>query len=168
MIAIRILDRPRLGTLQLDCTTSEDHELGSEVTDSPVELGADVTDHIRLTPDRVTIEGVVSNHVDSLIGQLRQTGTEHVDAWQTLREIRRRRALFDITTSLRKYRNMWIESVSTRRSLETTNILIFTASCREIKFASVELLTTLADDVEGLGAGADNLGTQGMVSFEDL
>jgi hypothetical protein len=49
------------GTLGFDVTSSEAVEITATVTKHPVEVGADVTDHIRKNLDEVTLEVFVSN-----------------------------------------------------------------------------------------------------------
>lgn len=53
---------PEIGLpIFFDTILSETHSNVSELAEHPVELGADVTDHIRHQPESVTLEGVVSN-----------------------------------------------------------------------------------------------------------
>lgn len=51
----------RIGELQLDATLRETHSVQNEVTQFPVEDKSDVSDNIRLLPDRVDINGLVTN-----------------------------------------------------------------------------------------------------------
>jgi hypothetical protein len=48
-------------TLELDVDLQESHDLASDITEHPVEEGADVTDHVRPRLRRVTLEGYVSD-----------------------------------------------------------------------------------------------------------
>ena len=48
-------------SLELDVDLQESHDLSSEITEHPVEEGADVTDHVRPRLRRVSIEGFVSD-----------------------------------------------------------------------------------------------------------
>lgn len=48
-------------TLRFDVTTSAEHEDTSTLTDHPVERGSAVTDSAREEPERLTLEGVVTN-----------------------------------------------------------------------------------------------------------
>ena len=48
-------------SLELDVDLQESHDLSSEITEHPVEEGADVTDHVRPRLRRVSIEGYVSD-----------------------------------------------------------------------------------------------------------
>lgn len=47
--------------LWFDVVTEEGHHLKSEITEFPVEEGADITDHIRPDNDRITLSTFVSN-----------------------------------------------------------------------------------------------------------
>lgn len=44
-----------------DIITSETHVASTYITEHPVETGADITDHVRVALDEVTIEGYISN-----------------------------------------------------------------------------------------------------------
>lgn len=47
--------------IAVDVALREEFEYASEVTDHPIESGADVTDNVRARPVGYTIEGVISN-----------------------------------------------------------------------------------------------------------
>lgn len=49
-----------LGVIRLDAVLSESPEDAVTITDHPVEQGANVVDHARVEPNRLSIEGVVS------------------------------------------------------------------------------------------------------------
>lgn len=46
----------------LDVSIEEGYDLQADITDSPVESGADITTHVRVRPEEVTIKGIISNH----------------------------------------------------------------------------------------------------------
>jgi len=50
----------KIGVLQLDATVSENHNYKNEVSQWPVENGDTIIDNIRLVPERVTINGLIS------------------------------------------------------------------------------------------------------------
>jgi hypothetical protein len=43
-----------------DIVTNESHEATAEPTEFPVELGANITDHIKINPEKYTVTGIVS------------------------------------------------------------------------------------------------------------
>lgn len=47
--------------MTLDATVQQTHTIASEVTDHPVELGVNLTDHIRPLPDQVNIRGIITD-----------------------------------------------------------------------------------------------------------
>lgn len=59
-MAITIL-RWDTGEMELDAVVSESPEHNATITDYPVELGANLADHMRVQPVRLRITGVVSN-----------------------------------------------------------------------------------------------------------
>lgn len=51
----------QIASIWIDVSIREEHSRGAEVTQHPVEEGADVTDHVRLQAPTLQIEGVVTN-----------------------------------------------------------------------------------------------------------
>ena len=51
-----------IGSIWIDVSISEKHNVRAEVTKHPVERGTDIVDHIRPLPREVQIEGFVTNH----------------------------------------------------------------------------------------------------------
>lgn len=66
-----------IGPVWIDVSISEQHSIGAEVTEHPVENGPGITDHIRPTSRTVRIEGLVTNHPLEL--PLTHAGTAQVD-----------------------------------------------------------------------------------------
>lgn len=53
--------RAEISTMVLDASLSENHELSAEITDNEIEDGSNVSDHVRLKPQRLTINGLISS-----------------------------------------------------------------------------------------------------------
>jgi hypothetical protein len=51
----------QIAGIWIDVSISEQHGSSAEVTRHPIEDGADVTDHVRILPDTISIEGLVTN-----------------------------------------------------------------------------------------------------------
>jgi Dit-like tail protein len=51
-----------IGDIWLDVSVREGHDIMADVTEHPVESGANIADHIRPQPATITIEGMVTNH----------------------------------------------------------------------------------------------------------
>lgn len=58
----------QIASIWIDVSVREQHNSSAEVTKFPVEEGADITDHVRLSPNQVVIEGVVTNQPLELPG----------------------------------------------------------------------------------------------------
>jgi hypothetical protein len=58
----------QIGTIWIDVSVREHHALDAEVTDHPVEQGADISDHIRVNPETLQIDGIVTNQPLELPG----------------------------------------------------------------------------------------------------
>jgi hypothetical protein len=121
----------------IDAALSEEHSFDSEVTEHPVENGADIADHVRARPIVVQMEGVVS---DTPIGDIatQRTGTNlpSEDAFARLMAIRDARQPVTIQTSLQTFENMVLQSLSVPRDARTGRALKFRAI-----FVQVTLVT---------------------------
>ena len=137
-----------VGLVTLDASVSETHDKQAEVTAHPVELGSDVTDHIRRTPERLKISGVVTNHPLVFLASTRaqspvSTDVGHVQdrAERADREFRRAMdagELVEVFTTLRAYRNMAIVGYSVTRDKGRGAVLDFTIELQEVVLVSTE------------------------------
>jgi hypothetical protein len=132
----------KIEELLLDATVQELHSSRGEVTDFPVETGADISEHKRVLPDRVRIEGVISN--TPLPSQTNSPSTFKEDieagvyaqraetAYDTLRNIHETGTAVTIYTALRTYERMQLESLEIPRNVETGDALRFAADFKQI------------------------------------
>ena len=70
----------KIGDIVIDASITETHVLENEITDHPVEQGANISDHSRPLPDSFTMECVVSNTPilpAAALGQLGQEVLHH-------------------------------------------------------------------------------------------
>jgi hypothetical protein len=137
--------RAKIGSITLDASLQELHSGESEITDHPVEDGTNVTDNIRDKPDRVRIEGMVTNHplniedrVDSVGALVRGEAGRAETAFEQLREIKKNKQTVTIITSLKTYDNMAMETFEVPRDAELGNVVKFTATFKEIIIAKSE------------------------------
>lgn len=140
-----------IADLELDASISEQHGFESEVTEHPVEEGADIADHVRARPIVVTIEGVVS---DAPIGPVATRRTANAlpsdDALAKLLAIRDAREPVTIQTTLgnkspnevgKVYQNMVLTSLSIPRDSATGFALRFSATFTQIQLVTNERTT---------------------------
>jgi hypothetical protein len=159
-MAIELLVRPRRGAflgepidqditlilLQFDATINENHISTAEITEHPVEEGADTADHIRSLPDEIEINGMVTNDpilfLKSLRAQPSVSGgdprTRAEDAWEELKRIKREGQIVTVFTWLEEYTDMAITSLTTPRDKDLGNALDVTVTLRKIVKATTE------------------------------
>jgi len=132
--------RPRrsLGGLYFDIVVEERHTDDLEITEHPVEQGANVADHAYLKPKEVVIHAAVSN---SSVGN---GDSRAVEMYEKLLELQGKREPFDVVTGKRLYRNMLISSLSVITDKETEHVLDFTATCREVILVSAQTVAVPA------------------------
>jgi hypothetical protein len=138
-------------SIQLDASLEETHRDETEITDSPVEQGIDISDHIRAKPTHLTIKGMVTNWptnagngTRSQSVQLPSGGTfqnSTLAAWvagraeQAYEQLLQLKAgvLVSVTTTLRTYGNMALQSLEVPRSAKIGDSVQFTASFKEVQ-----------------------------------
>lgn len=128
----------RIAGYPLDLALTEEHDFESEVTEYPVESGADVSDNIRNKPLEITLEGIVS---DTPIGAIALDATRRaesgtplpsLDAYTRILAIRDARELVTIETSLGKFERMALTRLAVPRDRTTGKALKFTVSFRQV------------------------------------
>lgn len=134
------LSSTTLSAFELDASISEAHEYESEITEHPVEGGANVADHIRNKPHTLKIEGVVTNtpilqaqDVERLGGFAKGRTGRAEDAFQALMNLRDRRELVTVATRLKTYESMAIQSISVPRNAKTGDALRFSITLRHVR-----------------------------------
>lgn len=146
--------------LDVDAVLHEANTAISEVSDNPVELGADVTDHIRDKSDAITIEFVISNtptrvptsHADGVTGAVRDNGGRGVvlsfdaqfDRVRAVREdlarVKKLGLLWRIETALRVYEDFLIEQMVVDRDATSGKSAKFTLQMRRAIFVSTRFV----------------------------
>lgn len=121
--------------LIIDAEVSSDHTFEAEVTDHPVEKGADVTDHNRPRPIVVTVEGIVSATPLGTLRTSREGTDPPADALAVLQQIRDDREPVKISTSLQDYENMMMQRLQITKDASTGRALRFSATFKQVIIA---------------------------------
>lgn len=98
--------------LTLDASVSQTHSRTATATEHPVEVGADITDHVQPMPPTLAIQGIIS--AQSLTDEDAAPGRE-LDAWAALNQIIDDAVPVTITTTLATYPGMVLLRVATTR-----------------------------------------------------
>jgi hypothetical protein len=127
--------------IELDATLDVNLSHAMTVTDFPVEDGANISDHAQEQPASVTIRSVVSAtplrvfSFDPIIGDSRPRA-----ALEVMLELQQNRELVRIVSDLKTYDNMALTSLAAPRRQDTKNALLFTATFREVRIVSSQIV----------------------------
>lgn len=139
----------------------ESHTDELTITNHPVERGAAITDHAFKNPAQVTVHyGFGAS--GSILGALSGVGDPKT-VYQQLLDIQASRVPFDLVTGKRSYSNMLIAALSETTDAQTENVLIVTATMREIIIVDTSVVTLAPADAQAnpeKTAGVDNAGTK--------
>lgn len=167
--AFLIPRRTRIDALEVDCVVTATHVGEVEVTDHPVEEGADVSDHVRPLPERLTIDGIISNtplnktvkRTLNVQGVVLETEGESAlagepgyaeSAYETLRSIKDAGKLISVATPLRVYDDMVLQSLTVPKNNTTGEALRFTAQLKRVRIVASKLTSaTVTKDAKGKG-----------------
>lgn len=140
----------RIGELEIQTTIEAVHTDTLQVTEHPVESGAAITDHSYKRPSEVVIRCGWSNaSLKALLGivtGLFRGGTmsksDYVSGiYSQLLKLQESREPLSITTPLRQYDNMLITSLQVSRDQKTGQMLMVSATCREVLIVSTSSAT---------------------------
>jgi len=127
--------------LTFDAVVSENHTATLEITDSPVELGVSITDHAWVKPYKLVIEAGVSAAQLRPIDDGYGAGLARVgNAYQQLLDLQATREPFDVQTGLKLYSNMLLQELTTTQDKDTSAVLAFRATLREIVIVYTEII----------------------------
>jgi hypothetical protein len=159
----------RLGELVIDAVIKEGHELKAKVSEHPTESGASFCDHVSLEPMTLQIEGIISNTPMTFVGLTAIRSFDNylhdrsndlaVDAFKKLEAIFAKRQPISITTTLKDYDNMVLESLSFERGGGTAESLHFRATAKQIRIAKQATIAISEPKVESVKP-KQNLGKQ--------
>lgn len=138
--------------LTIDATIRQTHERSNDVTTHPVEDGADVTDHIRPQPKRLSLQCVISQtdyaatagaSVSLITGRASLDGpapekNRHKLAFDKLEKTMAKRELVTVNTGLQVYKRMAIKSFVPVREASTGFDLVFPLELEEVVFAKTQ------------------------------
>lgn len=161
--------RPKLGLITIDCSVSETHSRGHRISRYPVEGLADKSDHFQDEPDRIELEGLVSQVGANIVGVPLEPSDPlgQIDrgkqAWQMLQTLQRSHEPFTVVTSLQVYTGMVFDdgdSLIATRSYEDSEVLRFTARLVKYQVSFTKVEEAIAAEIEDLAGKGAVAGTQ--------
>lgn len=146
-----------IGGYEIDIAEVVEHTYDSEVTEHPVERGADIADHIRERPITLTINGLVSNTPIGAIadrrgdidarGVLVNRPSDDARAW--LEAIRAAREPIQVVTPTKTYELMILERLSFSEDSQTGDAFRFRSSFKQIQIVTNDRTTVLVTVPQG-------------------
>jgi hypothetical protein len=141
----------KIGELIVDAFLCESHELRAEVTEHPTESGHSFVDHVYNLPVRVQLAGIISNTPMTLTGltvfrsfenwQSGETNDIAEKAFKKLEDIFAQRKPIIISTQLKDYTNMVLESLSVERDSQSSACLKFCCCAVQIRTVNQERIS---------------------------
>jgi hypothetical protein len=128
-----LLRPPRMiGAIIPDCTLEERHTDRLQVTQHPVELGANISDHAFMLPFELSLRYGFSNSTffDPIYVQT---------IYQLLRGLQQTRIPFDIITGKRVYDSMLLLEISTSTDARTEDALMVELHCQQVLIVSTSV-----------------------------
>lgn len=154
-------DAGTITSLDLDVMQDEVHEWKNDVTQFPVEIGSQITDHIQSLPDNVTVTGIISNSAIGVDALSAQEGGE--DRCQTsfdlLRKFYEDRTLLTVYTRYKVYIDMALKSCNIPRDAGIGDSIKF-----KLEFVNVRMVDTQTVDVPaGISKKLDKKSGDGVI-----
>lgn len=125
--------------LTFDATITEQHSRDAEATEHAVEQGANIVDHVRLRPDKLIMDAVLTD------SPLKGTASKGRAAglYEQIRLLQEQAKLLTIITGLRTYEDMVIESLGVTRTAKETGGVHLSISLKHIRL--VQNKTTVVE-----------------------
>lgn len=148
--------RGNIGGIEIAATLEEIYSDAIQITEHPVEVGAAITDHAYKRPSEVVIKcGWSNSTLDDLLSAISSLFSGEMSAsdyvasvYEQLLALQESREPFDITTTKRQYSNMLIVSLLVTTDQQTSNVLMVTATCRQIFIVETQATTIPPQDAQ--------------------
>lgn len=124
--------------LIFDAIFTTQHDTSLNITEHPVQTGADIADHAYEEASRLTFYIGMSDVMQSFIqGQFSNNNSRSVSAYLKLRELQKQRLPITVITRLGTYNNMMVETISSEDNNTTAYGLRATVTLKQIFVVSV-------------------------------
>ncbi|WP_339053366.1 phage baseplate protein [Arsenophonus endosymbiont of Crataerina pallida] len=148
----------KIGLLVPDVIISEKHHDTLEITEHPVELGAEIADHAYKRPAEVTMEvgfssgGSLLDFWDTAKVAIR-AGLSAPEIYQQILALQASRQPFDVITGKRKYKNMRIRAIEVTTDKHTETVLMAILTLRELNITQTQTVNIKSTDAKNMREG---------------
>lgn len=145
---LNVIPQGQIGAIPIYATLEETGHDTLQLTEHPVEAGAEITDHAFFKPAELTMHCGWSNA--TTVGALGSTGvaqfyggsmsvSDYVSGvYSQLLALQQSLQPFTVQTSIRQYTNMMITSLSLTRDQKTSQALMLIVGMRQILYVSTQ------------------------------
>lgn len=151
-----------IGGIQLDAVISESHTNEVSLTNNPVELGADITDHAIIQPKKVNVVAQVSDTplglaafgqiVDLVTGLFGTSTGENLTrsnaAYNAMVQLQEAREPIELQTRLKLYTNMVITNIRVVQDKDTSRIVRMNIDLQEVLITESEIVQLSEDQLQ--------------------
>jgi len=144
----------KIGSLLLDANINEVHDYANEITKYSIESGSDITDHVRQEPERLTIEGFITNSPIQFLGGIftgdrvkegfeqlmKYAGYDYPSQAESPTTTPNKFTLVTVVTGLRVYSDMGIARISIPRNGRTGESFRFSIELIRVKFTTSQYI----------------------------
>jgi len=137
------IEPAKIGFVTLDASVRELHQASATVTRHPIEAEqgsqSDVSDHVKVDPLSIQIQGVVTNHpAEWLSAFFDSSESADVQAHLELLTTLLTGTLITVSTTLFEYENMILERFQVTRDAEKGNALYLDATATQVSLVTLE------------------------------
>lgn len=137
--------KTNIGGYFFDAAFRTEHQTRLQITNHPVQGGANISDHAYMEPAVVTIEiGMSDANPAPLFSQFTSSGNKSQSAFDALKMMQENRQPLDLSTRFRQYNNMLIESIVTSDDITTSTGMKATVTLKQIIMVDVPKVKTSA------------------------
>ena len=126
-------------TIMFDAVASYTIDNTLELTSTPVQSGEVMTDHARLTPRKLKATVIVSDLCNRTAQHGKFGETRHINAYQALRDIQKRKLLITIYTDEEKLDNFMLTSLPFENSADKYRTYTEELEFTEVQFGVVKI-----------------------------
>jgi len=146
--------------LAFDGTATDTYDVEATATEHPIEEGADITDHVRPMPPRITMDVLMSKHPHPDAADADDDNRAET-ARATIRRLITEGIEVEITTDVGAWSNMLLLTCSESRAAESGDGFRAQITAREIRRVSVQTVTAPSPRVERARRRTDRGQTSG-------
>lgn len=149
-----IRTKKSIGGIQLDAVISETHNNKIRLTENPIELGVDITDHAVIEPKTLNIiaevsdtplgEAALGQIVDLITGLFGTSTSKNITrsnaAYNAMVQLQEAREPLEIQTKLVLYNNMIITDINVTQDKNSSKIVNMSINLKEIFLTETEVI----------------------------